>query len=292
MLTRSFGKTGLVVSALGFGAGHIGDPNLREDTVGELLNSALDQGITLIDMAPAYGLSEERIGRHLSYRRGDYVLSTKVGYGVPGLPDWSYDTIIAGVDQALQRCCTDYLDIVHLHSCPQDLLQQGAILDALNATVQSGKVRVAAYSGENEALAYAIQSGRLGGLQTSLNLCDQRGIDNFLPQAQQQGMGIIAKRPLANGFWRFQERPIGQYAEPYWLRWQQMALTVEIPFPDLALRFAVYATGADSCIVGTHSLDHLCQNIAILNQGPLPPEVVTTIREAFRRHNDNWVGQV
>ena len=66
---REFGNTGLKVSALGFGAGHVGDPSMDESAVGALLNAALDAGVTLVDTARGYGLSEERIGRHLAHRR-------------------------------------------------------------------------------------------------------------------------------------------------------------------------------------------------------------------------------
>ena len=76
---RPFGDTGLTVPVLGFGAGGIGDPALSERDAETLLNSVLDLGVGLIDTARSYGLSEERIGRHLARRRGDFVLSTKVG---------------------------------------------------------------------------------------------------------------------------------------------------------------------------------------------------------------------
>src|SRR6266508_1640164 len=81
-LNRAFGATGVTVPALGFGAAAAGDPTLSEADAGALLNGAVDAGATLIDTARSYGLSEERIGRHLSHRRRGLVLSTKVGYGV------------------------------------------------------------------------------------------------------------------------------------------------------------------------------------------------------------------
>src|SRR5262244_1850636 len=97
---RRFGNTGLTVSALGYGAGQIGDLRIDEKDVERILNSVLDCGITLIDTARGYGASEERIGKHISHRRHEFVLSTKVGYGIPGYSDWTYDCIKAGVDEA------------------------------------------------------------------------------------------------------------------------------------------------------------------------------------------------
>ena len=77
---RPFGATGLAVPPLGFGAGPVGDGALDEAEAGRLLNGALDLGLTFVDTAPGYGLSEERIGRFLSHRRSEFVLSTKLGY--------------------------------------------------------------------------------------------------------------------------------------------------------------------------------------------------------------------
>ncbi|HEX6160487.1 MAG TPA: aldo/keto reductase, partial [Thermoanaerobaculia bacterium] len=57
MNRRPFGSTGLAVSEVGFGAGHIGEPSMSEDEVGQLLNALVDEGITLFDTARSYGLS-------------------------------------------------------------------------------------------------------------------------------------------------------------------------------------------------------------------------------------------
>jgi len=103
MQCRPFGRTGLEVPVLGFGAMQAGDPRLSEEHAARLLNHAVDLGFTLIDTARSYGLSEERIGRHLARRRDEFVLSTKVGYGIAGLPDWTYECVIAGVDAARER---------------------------------------------------------------------------------------------------------------------------------------------------------------------------------------------
>ena len=63
--------------------------------------------------------------------RSEFVLSTKVGYGVPGISDWTCDCIVAGVDAARDRLRTDVIDIVHLHSCPLATLQNEDVVRAL-----------------------------------------------------------------------------------------------------------------------------------------------------------------
>jgi aryl-alcohol dehydrogenase-like predicted oxidoreductase len=291
---RTFGNTGLKVSALGFGAGHIGGEDISEKDAEIFLNKVLDAGISLIDTARAYGLSEERIGKYLSSRRHEFVLSTKVGYGIPGYKDWTFDCVRAGIDEALRLLRTDHVDIVHLHSCPIGTLEWGEPLRALEQAVRDGKVRVAAYSGENDALGWAVDSGRFGCAEHSLNICDQRVLENVLPRAQAKGLGIIAKRPVANAPWRFTECPVSHYAEEYWWRWKTMDVDPRgDDWQEIALRFAAFTPSVHSCIVGTTNLAHLIQNVKIIGKGPLPPDLYDEIRAAFKANDPGWwIGQV
>lgn len=289
MIYRDFGNSGFKVSALGFGAGQIGDYNIPEKQVEHLLNAALDLGINLIDTARGYYASEERIGKYISHRRNDFILSTKVGYGIEGFQDWTYDIILAGVDEALRILRTDYVDIVHLHSCSLDILKRGEVIDALHKTVDSGKVRVAAYTGENEELKFAVDSNSFGSVMTSVNICDQIDIDGSIKSAKEKGMGAIAKRPLANAPWRFAERPYGNYAETYWLRWKEMNLAEIDDWQDTFLRFSAFTEGVNSAILGTTNIDHLKESISSVEKGPLPDDLYNLIRNSF---NSDWRGEV
>lgn len=297
MEQRDFGTTGLRVSALGLGAGQIGDAALTEEHVGTLLNRAIDRGVTLVDTARGYGLSEERIGRHLSYRRHDFILSSKGGYGADGADDWTPQAIRLGIEQALTRLRCDWIDIFHLHSCPADTLRREDMLGALDDARASGLIRVAAYSGENEALAWAAQSGRFGSLETSVNLADQWSRHQVLPAAHDAGLGVIAKRPIANAAWRFVQRPAGDYAETYWERLGRLDLNgvreaAGLDWTQFALRFSAYAPGVHSAIVGTASLENLERNVRIVQEGPLPLDVLTHIEAAWRAHGTDWGGEV
>ncbi|UQN09678.1 aldo/keto reductase [Deinococcus sp. QL22] len=293
MIARDFGSTGLRVSALGFGAGHIGSPDLGKDDAGRLLHHALDLGITLIDTARGYGLSEERIGRHLKARRGEFVLSSKGGYGVDGVPDWTPENIRLGIERALRTLQTDVIDIFHLHSCPLETLRQEELLGALDAARQRGEIRVAAYSGENDALAWAAQSPHFGSLQTSVNVVDQWSLRQVLPDAAVRGLGIIAKRPVANAAWRFAERPTGQYEQAYWDRLQQGGLTPgDLDWDEFALRFSTFAPGVQSVIVGTAKLERLTHNAAIVARGPLPESEIQRVMTAFGPYVSQWQGEV
>lgn len=289
---RPYGSSGLSLPVLGFGAGLIGDPAMDENYVGYFINQIVDSGISFIDTARGYGLSEERIGRHLSWRRNDFLLSTKVGYGIPGYQDWTYDCIVAGVHHALRTMRTDRIDIVHLHSCPLEILERGEVTEALERMVHEGHVRIAAYSGENDALRYAERGGRFTGLMCSVNVFDQRSLDEVIAPAAHRGAGVIAKRPIGNAPWNHHSRPHGQYCEEYWHRMRTMELDFGDSWLETALRFTAFAPGVACSIVGTANLEHLRKNIDIVGKGALPEETVSTIRQAFRVHDHQWTGQI
>ena len=221
------------------------------------------------------------------------MLSSKGGYDVPGTQDWTPENIRQGIERALRVMRVEHIDIFHLHSCPLDVLRQDDLLGALDAARQAGHIGVAAYSGENAELDWAVQSGRFGSVQTSVNLADQWSLHHVLPAAEQRGLGVIGKRPVANMAWTFPERPAGEYAETYWERLQVLGLETEgLDMAELALRFSAHAPGVSSVIVGTRSIGNLERNVRVVEQGPLPSEVLAGIEAAWQRHGQGWPGEV
>lgn len=294
MITRSLGKTGLTVSALGFGAGHIGSPHLSESHVEAVLSAAIDHGITFFDTARSYDLSEQRLGRFFKGRRDQAVIATKVGYGVPGVADWSYDAVRIGIEDALRNLDTEVIDVVFLHSCSLHDLKWGEAVRALTDARQAGKIRAAGYSGENEALGWAVESGAFDVIECSVNLCDQRCISWQVDSAMRRGMGVVAKRPLANAPWRFAEVPKGDYAEEYWWRWNTMHLDRQGHGKlETAIRFSAFTPGVGTAIVGTSRVEHLAQCAAEVAKGPLSDDLYRLIRAAFHASDPGWwIGQV
>lgn len=298
MLKRNFGTSRAgeppqQVSALGFGAGHIGYDAVTEREAHALLDRALELGINFIDTARGYGLSEERIGAWIPAHREDVVLSTKVGYGVEGAEDWSAAAVTGGVDEALAKLGTDAVDVVFLHSCPLAVLEKGEAIQALLACVEAGKVRVPGYSGENEALAWAAGAGVFGAVQSSVNLADQRSLREVLPGAARSGLGVVAKRPLANAPWRHNKRPAGVYGETYWLRLRDMGLEPEADdWQGTALRFSAFTPGVSTAIVGTSLISNLEAAAAAVARGPLPEHERQRWEDAFAPHAREWAGEV
>ena len=293
---RNFGTTGISVPAIGFGAGHIGDPAQDEDEIEKLLNELVELGITLFDTARSYGLSEERIGRFLKHRRDDIIISTKVGYGVEGVPDWTYDAVARGVDEALERLQTDWVDLVFLHSCPKHILEEGEVIRALEDAFDEGKIRLLGYSGENDPRDWALYSNRFNGIQSSINLYDQKFISTSLWNAKQRGLGIMAKRSLGNAPWRFEDYPEGHYSAEYWSRALQMNLAElkpdEMSWAELAVRFSVFTYGVDCALIGSTNLEHIKTNLEAVKKGPLPNELREAIRQRFENQAYDWAGMI
>ena len=295
MEMRTLGKTGLEVSRLGVGLSEI--RSVDPSRVAEVLNAALDAGINFLDTSACYGNSEELIGRTVSQRRDEFVLATKAGH-VTGDYDgesWTPETVRDSIDRSLKRLRTDHLDIVQLHTCSVDVLERGEVIEVLQDAKQAGKTRAIGYSGDNEGALWAVESGLFDTLQTSFNLVDQNARLKLFEPAVAQDMGIIAKRPIANGAWGASSAP-SSYAADYFKRAQTMEALGPIPeAPDhrilLALGFTLAHEAVDTAIVGTQNPEHMRTNIDwVENQLPIAEEAVATLHERFERlaEDRNW----
>ncbi|GLV13240.1 aldo/keto reductase [Alicyclobacillus hesperidum] len=292
---REFGKTGMKVSALGFGGSEI--RGVDGGTVERLLGSALDAGLNVIDTAACYGDSEELIGKAVSHRRSEYYVFSKCGHasGLP-TPDWDPRTIRDSIDRSLKRLQTDYVDLMQLHSCGVAVLQEGSVIEELQKAKQAGKIRFLGYSGDREAARFAVELGVFDSLQTSINVADQSVLDEVLPLAMAHGMGVIAKRPIANVAWQYETTPDVDYYVEYWRRLQKLAYPfTQLPVAEavgVALRFTLSTPGVSTAIVGTQNPGRWQQNATYVDAGPLPTDEYEAIREAWRRTAEaDWLGQ-
>lgn len=307
MEQRTMGRTGMKVSVLGFGGAEIGFENASDADVERLLSSALDEGLNIIDTAECYSDSEEKIGRAVKHRRADFHLFTKVGHaaGLDG-EDWNPDMMRRSIERSLTRLQTDCVDLIQLHTCSEEQLRQGDVIAVLQAARDQGQTRFIGYSGDNEAAKYAVESGAFDTLQTSVNICDQRVLELYLPQALEAGMGVIAKRPIANAVWRYAD-PLeeGNYHREYqrrlaemdfgWARANQGGgadISPDRTSPaSMALRWTL-KTGVHTMIVGTKNPERWHKNALILDERPLPDGDFQAIRERFAECSQGqWQGQ-
>lgn len=298
MKTQKLGKTDLEVSRLGFGGAELGFvPNIKQSDVDALLNSAIDSGLNLIDTAAGYLSSEKMIGKAISHRRNEFYLISKCG-ALDGFTrfDWSKKGIIEAIEQSLRDLKTDYLDIAQLHSCDAEILRQGDCIEGLQRAVEKGYTRFIGYSGDNEDAKFAIESGIFDTLQTSVSIADQSPINGNIKLAEEKGLGVIAKRPIANAVWRNNEKPADDYHHPYWERIQML------PFPflkksleesiSIALRFTLSIEGVAAAIVGTTKPNRWQENAKYVMEGNLSAAEFNEIREIWNKIADEtWVGK-
>ena len=270
---RPLGATGLHVSPLGLGTVKFGRnqgvkypqpfdlPSDRDALA--LLDLAWDLGINLLDTAPAYGESEERLGRLLRQCRRDWVIVTKVGEdfddGVSRF-DFSAAATRASVERSLRRLGVETLDAVLIHSSGDDLaiLEREAVLPTLRDLQQAGWVRAIGMSGKT--VAGGLRAVECGDLVMVTYNQQQREELPVIRAAHHAGKGILIKKGLSSGH-----------------------LDQADSDPVCAALRLIYAEpGVGSLIIGTLNPAHLQENVtaaewalaahrAALIAFPLPP---------------------
>jgi len=169
--TRTLGRTGEKVSILAFGCGSRFLMYKEEDAATEILNRAIDMGISYLDTAYAYGdgASETRVGKVMASRRKDVWLATKI-------PDRTRDDFMRRLEASLKRLNTDHVDLVHIHSLGQedDLAKIEAPNGAMKGLMEARDQKMARFAGmtshtNGAVMAKAIERHDLDCVQMALN---------------------------------------------------------------------------------------------------------------------------
>ena len=244
---RELGSTGIRVAPLSLGTVKLGRNTgvkyseafeLPEDeAIVALLQLAATSGINMLDTAPAYGGSEERIGRLLPGQRQDWILSTKVGEFFDGTSshfDYSSKAIEASVQQSLSRLRTDYLDIVLIHSngSDEDIIAHTDALETLHRLKEKGVIRSLGMSVKTLAGGLAALNVT-DVLMVTFNLKDRSQVP-VMQGAAERGVGILLKKVLDSG---------------------------HSQDPARSLTEALALPGVHSVVIGTLSTHHLQGNI-------------------------------
>jgi len=260
MAYRQLGDTGLEVSVLGLGTVKLGRdqgvkypdsfkiPDDREAL--QLINRARELGVNLIDTAPAYGKSEERLGKLLQGQRQDWLICTKVGEEftcengvVQSSFDFSPEHIRYSIERSLQRLNTDILDMVLLHSDGNDMdIIRGGALEVLKELKQEGKLRACGMSTKTlEGGVLAAQQSDMVMVTYNLNELAEEGVLDF---CLENNKGCVIKKAFASGHFSTEKG-------------------VEIADPvQASMDFVLAHQGVSSVIVGTINPSHLEHNIA------------------------------
>lgn len=265
-LWRPLGSTGLRVSPLGLGTVKLGrDQGVKypsgftipdDRAAGELLAQARALGINLLDTAPAYGVSEQRLGPLLRGQRHDWVICSKVGEEFDNGAshfDFSAAHTRFSVERSLARLETDYLDLVLVHSDGHDLAVLGQEVYATLADLKrEGLIRAFGFSGKTVAGGLAaLQDGDCA--MVTYNLAEQ-GERPVLDYAAAHGKGILIKKALASGHACRPAQQGGQAAPgAAWQDEDPVRASFELIFAHPAV---------SSVIVGTINPVHLAHNVA------------------------------
>ncbi|GAB3303078.1 aldo/keto reductase [Geodermatophilus aquaeductus] len=206
METRPLGRTGADVSVVGLGTWQLGGDwgDVDEETAGDVLDAALDAGVTLLDTADVYGdgRSEERIRKALAARSDRPFVATKAGRRADPFEAEQYtpENLRAWIDRSRRNLGVDTLDLVQLHCPPTAVYSDQRVYDALDSFVADGAI--AAYGVSVETVAEgltALEHPGVQSIQVILNVFRRKPLEELLPAAAARGVGILARVPLASG---------------------------------------------------------------------------------------------
>jgi aryl-alcohol dehydrogenase-like predicted oxidoreductase len=210
MRYRRLGDSGLVVSVVGLGCNNFGR-RIDLDATREVVNTAVEHGITLFDTADTYGESETFLGESLLGRRDDVVIATKFGNDLGGALGSDFGArasrryIRRAVERSLRRLRTDYIDLYQLHR-PDGATPIEETLAALTELVREGKVR---YLGSSNLAAWQVADAdwtartagteRFVSAQNHYSLLEREVERELVPACERYGVGVLPYFPLANG---------------------------------------------------------------------------------------------
>ena len=203
---RQFGRTGLTVSAIGFGCWEIGGTygRIDETQFQRAVQRAIGNGINCFDTAEAYGMgvSEQALRRALGSRRSDVALVTKFGVGydeMPGRRDSSRARVMASIEKSLERLGTDHVEVYLVH-WPDPSTPLEETMRALDDIVRQGKARFIGVSNFRLAqLETCMRLRRIDVVQYGWNMFDRRMQAEIFPYCAAQEIGVMAYGSLAYG---------------------------------------------------------------------------------------------
>jgi myo-inositol catabolism protein IolS len=203
---RPFGRTGLDVSAVGFGCWEVGGGygEVDEAAFARAVGRALDLGINCFDTAEGYGMgaSERALGQALGRRREEAIVVTKFGMNYrdkPNLRDSSAERVKASIDKSLKNLGTDWVDVYLVH-WPDRETPFEETMHALDDVVREGKARFVGLSNfKREEIEACMGTRRVDVVQYGWNMFDRRMQREIFPYCQEQGIGVMAYGSLAYG---------------------------------------------------------------------------------------------
>lgn len=208
MEKRVLGRTGRPVGVVGLGCWQLGADwgEVSEDQALEILDAAVDAGVTFLDTADVYGdgRSERLVGALLAKRGPGAGLTVATKFGRRADPHvaeaYTLDAFRRWTDRSRENLGVETLDLVQLHCPPSEVFSRDETYDALDVLVDEGRVAAYGVSVEtsDEALTAIARPG-VATVQIVFNVFRRKPLERVLPAALDAGVGIIARVPLASG---------------------------------------------------------------------------------------------
>jgi aryl-alcohol dehydrogenase-like predicted oxidoreductase len=296
MQKRKLGATGLELTVLGMGGFHLVEVPLADATL--LLNTYLDEGGNYVETAASYGdgISEQKIGRAIGHRRDSFLLASKT-------MGRTAEALRADLDRSLANLATDHLDILFIHCLQRHeeleaISAPGGALEAAQAAQAAGKVRCIGVTGHGrpDALLEAIDRFPFAALMTGFNYLDRFNYPaverDLVPRASAKGIGLLAMKPLADGYLYRSAEPAMRYvlglpvasvvagANTMELLRRDIALVQAaepLPGPD---REELFRTAPE---LG----DYVCRLCGLCRESTFDPEEVFLLEGLFDRQMDD-----
>lgn len=310
---RLLGKTGLVVSALSFGASSLGSVfRATDDSESvEIVKEAVQSGINYIDTAPWYGQgkSESVLGKVLpSLPRSSFYLATKVGRyekEVTKMFDFSAERTLKSVDESLQRLNLDYVDVIQIHDmefAPNLDVVINETLPALQKIKDAGKAKFIGITGYPlENFKTVIERSTIK-IDVVLTYCrgsmNDNSIKDWLPYFQNCGVGVVNASPISMGLlsnrgppsWHPAKDSIRQACAQAAIYCQEH----DVDISRLGLKFTLDQEDIPTTLISTASLENLKKNLDSVYT-PLSDHekiILQDVLEKFMKplQNANWEG--
>ena len=203
---RSIGNTDLKVSELSFGTWAIGGAwgKTNDEESLKALDYAIGNGVNFFDTADVYGdgHSEELLAKATKGKHADIHIATKFcrASDVHDPKTYSMERVTEYCDNSLRRLGREQIDLFQIHCPPLEIIKDGQVFDVLDRLKEQGKIRYYGVSVETvEEGLLCLEQPRVSSLQVIFNILRQKPLDELFPKAKEQGVGILARVPLASG---------------------------------------------------------------------------------------------
>lgn len=296
MRFRRLGRTDMRVSVIGLGTYQFGGrwgKAFTKKEASEIIATAKDHGINLLDTAPCYGmnhLSETLVGHAIASSRSHWILATKFGHEkispTQNRQAWSAAEVRQQLEASLRALGTDYIDLYQFHSGSNEAFDNEELWEMLNKQKQAGKIRHLGISVSRQSKEWReYQTRKASGvgasaIQVKYNRIERDAEHEILPECLAQDLGVLARVPLASGLLsgRYQtltsfdesDARAGKYDAQTIARMQQdieevleNELPEEMTLPQYALAWSLSHPAVSCVIPGCKTPEHVRMNASV-----------------------------